>query len=143
MLEQIYKKVNSQSNIINIHLLREDIHMETYETRNLHKILLDIGIPSSLLGYTYIIEGLRLIEYDNTYLHNITKRLYVDVAHTYNVTPSRVERNIRHAIGRGWSYGNSAYINNIFHNSINPKKGIPTNLQFFSTMYFYINRDRL
>lgn len=143
MLEQIYKKVNNESNIINIYLLREDIHMETYETHDLHKLLLDIGIPSSLLGYTYIIEGLRLIECDNTYLRNITKRLYVDVAHTYNVTPSRVERNIRHAIGKGWRYGNENCINDIFHNSINPKKGVPTNLQFFSTIYFYINRARL
>ena len=117
--------------------------MNTYEIRDLHKILLDIGIPSSLLGYTYIIEGIRLIEDDSTYLRNITKRLYVDVAHTYNVTPSRVERNIRHAIGTGWRYGNVDYINTIFHNSINPQRGVPTNLQFFSTIYYYINRDRL
>lgn len=117
--------------------------MEKTEIKDMHKVLLDIGIPSSLLGYTYIVEGLKLIDDDNTYLRNITKRLYVDVAHNCSVTPSKVERNIRHAIGRGWSHGNNECITSIFHNSINPSKGIPTNLQFFSTLYLYMTGGRL
>lgn len=105
---------------------------------DIQNVLLDIGIPANILGYAYIAYAEELILKNEEYLQSITKMLYVNIARKYFSTPSRVERAIRHAISVGWSHGNMDYINSLFHNSVNPRKGSPTNSQFLSRVYFYL-----
>lgn len=113
--------------------LESDLPKEDIQT-----ILLNIGIPSNLLGYHYIIYAMDLILSDENYLHSITKMLYVDIAVKFKTTASRVERAIRNAISVGWTNGNLEYINHLFYNSVNPLKGTPTNSQLLSRIYFYM-----
>jgi len=109
------------------------------DTTKIHEILLSIGIPPNLLGYSYILYGTELILMNPDYMHAITKELYVDIAIKYHSTPARVERAIRHAIGAAWSHGNLDYINNIFKYCVRPDKGVPTNSLFLSRIYYYIS----
>ncbi len=108
------------------------------EPNRIHNELLKIGIPPNLLGYAYVIEAMQLILSNPSYMHLITKCLYVDIARKHNSTPQRVERAIRHAINHAWLNGNSEYIDHIFLNCVNPNKGVPTNSIFLSRMYYYI-----
>lgn len=109
------------------------------ETTKIHEVLLSIGIPPNLLGYTYIITAVEFISLNPMYLNVITKGLYADIASKYEVTASSVERAIRHAISVGWSYGNLDYIYQIFKNSVRPDKGTPTNSLFLSRLFYYFN----
>lgn len=109
------------------------------ETTQIHEVLLSIGIPPNLLGYTYIIAALEFISLNPTYLNVITKGLYVDIASKYEVTTSSVERAIRHAISVGWLHGNIDYIYHIFKNCIRPDKGAPSNSLFLSRLFYYFN----
>ena len=109
------------------------------ETTKVHEVLLCIGIPPNLLGYTYIITALEFISLNPMYLNVITKGLYVDIASKYEVTASSVERAIRHAINVGWTYGNIDFIFKIFKNSVRPDKGVPTNSLFLSRLFYYFN----
>lgn len=109
------------------------------ETNQIHKVLLSIGVPPNLLGYSYIVYALELILINPDYMHAITKELYADIAEKYCSTPSRVERDIRHAIGVAFLYGNLKYIEKIFRNCIRADKGIPTNSLFLSRLYYYIS----
>ncbi|MDD2979916.1 MAG: sporulation initiation factor Spo0A C-terminal domain-containing protein [Hespellia sp.] len=111
------------------------------ETSAIHEVLLNIGIPTSLLGYPYIIYATELIDSNPEYLNAITKGLYVDIAKKYSTTPSRVERSIRHAISVGWTKGSVDFIQKMFLNSVNPERGVPTNSQFLSRLYFYLSEN--
>ena len=49
------------------------------ETSGIQKLLMQIGIPANLLGFSYIVTALELIALNPEYLKNITIGLYADV----------------------------------------------------------------
>lgn len=108
------------------------------EANKMHDLLLTIGIPPNLYGYSYIMYCLELILSNPEYLKHITKGLYIDVARHFKTTPSGIERSIRHAINRTWIYGNPEFIDRLFVNSIRSDKGVPTNTAFLARLYYYI-----
>ena len=65
-------------------------------------------------------------------INSITKQLYPSIARTYNTTPSRVERAIRHAIEVAWSRGQVETIDALFGYTISHGKGKPTNSEFIA-----------
>ena len=106
--------------------------------RNIAALLLDVGFPHHLYGFTYIAYALELIMLDPERLHHITKDIYPDIAIRFKTTPSRVERAIRTAIQSVWLYGNKQLISGIFHYSIRADKGHPTNTQLLAALYYYL-----
>ena len=98
------------------------------------KILHNLGMPSHIKGYSYIREAITLL-YDNPDLiGGITKTLYPMIAKTYESTPSRVERAIRHAIEVSWNRGNWDLMEEIFGHSVDIDKAKPTNSEFIVTI---------
>lgn len=110
----------------------------TIETKDIQKVLLDIGFPHHVYGFNFITYALQLIMIDPSILHHVTKELYPDVAKHFYTTPTRVERAIRTAIQIVWLYGNLPLIHRIFGNTIRPDKGIPTNSQLLAGLYLYL-----
>ena len=104
----------------------------------LHEILLSIGIPPNIHGYSYIVYSLELIMEDPQAMYSVTKGLYIDVAKKFNTKPTSVERSIRFAIGSAWKYGNQEFIHSIFKSCIRPSKSAPSNSVFLSRLYYYI-----
>lgn len=111
--------------------------MTVCELSNTDTLLLEMGLSPKLLGYSYISFAMELIYQDPKYLRAITKRLYVDVAQAFGVSTYSVERDIRHAIGNLFTYGDYDCINSLFYNSVNPLKGTPTNGEFLSVLYLH------
>jgi len=66
--------------------------LETYNT------IRALGIPAHVKGYEYIKSAARYLRSHPQAIHRITTELYVEVAKEHNITPSRIERGIRHAI---------------------------------------------
>ena len=62
----------------------------------------------------------------------ITKVLYPQVAKTFNTTPSRVERAIRHAIEVAWDRGDLDTLQRFFGYTVSNTKGKPTNSEFIA-----------
>ena len=60
-------------------------------------------------------------------MNAITKVLYPQVAKTFNTTPSRVERAIRHAIEVVWDRGDLDTLQRFFGYTVSNTKGKPTN----------------
>lgn len=104
----------------------------------LHEILLSIGIPPNIHGYSYIAYSLELIMEDPQAMYSVTKGLYIDVAKRFGTKPTSVERSIRFAIGSAWKYGNQEFIHNIFKSCVRPTKKAPSNSVFLSRLYYYI-----
>ena len=82
-------------------------------------IIHEIGVPAHIKGYQYLREA-------------ITKVLYPQVAKTFQTTPSRVERAIRHAIEVAWDRGDLDTLQSFFGYTVSNTKGKPTNSEFIA-----------
>ena len=61
-------------------------------------VLMNIGVPAGIKGFTYICDAIELFNTDPYYPDGKISALYIDIAKKYHTTPSRVERSIRHSI---------------------------------------------
>ena len=101
-----------------------------------------IGVPCSILGYYDLIEALVLVLDDPSYVEDITKRLYPDVARIRggHRSASRVERAMRHAIENAWDRGDFETLQELFGNTVSPLKGKPTNSEFIAQVAVHLRR---
>ena len=107
---------NSQSNI------------ESLVTSIIH----EIGVPAHIKGYQYLREAIIIAVNDMDVINAITKVLYPQVAKTFQTTPSRVERAIRHAIEVAWDRGDLDTLQRFFGYTVSNTKGKPTNSEFIA-----------
>ena len=74
--------------------------MSKYEIE-IRKFLLSLNINPANKGYKYITYALLLINSNFDYYSGaVVKHLYTDIAEKWNVSPSNVERAIRHEVSR-------------------------------------------
>lgn len=92
-------------------------------------VFYQIGIPPHIKGYQYLREAVLLAVADMSILNGITKVLYPQIAKSYQTTPSRVERAIRHAIEMAWSDVSSTTFHRLFSGE---GHGKPTNSAFIA-----------
>ncbi|HHW30491.1 MAG TPA: sporulation transcription factor Spo0A [Clostridiaceae bacterium] len=95
-------------------------------------IMHEIGVPAHIKGYQYLRDAIMMAVKDLDIINSITKQLYPSIARSYNTTPSRVERAIRHAIEVAWGRGQIETIESLFGYTVNLGKGKPTNSEFIA-----------
>lgn len=108
--------------------IRSDLDLETRITTIIH----EIGVPAHIKGYQYLREAIMVAVKDREAVGAITKVLYPTVARTFNTTPSRVERAIRHAIEVAWDRGDIDTLQRFFGYTVSHAKGKPTNSEFIA-----------
>ena len=101
---------------------------------SLAKLLHELGVPSHIKGYTYLIDGIIKVYKSPDLRNKITRELYPIIANTYNTKESSVERNIRHAIEVSWNRGNWDLMEELFGNSIDIDRAKPTNSEYIITI---------
>ena len=102
--------------------------IETLVTGIIH----EIGVPAHINGYQYLREAIIIAVEDMDVINAITKVLYPQVAKTFQTTPSRVERAIRHAIEVAWDRGDLDTLQKFFGYTVSNTKGKPTNSEFIA-----------
>ena len=95
-------------------------------------LFLTVGIPAHIKGYQYLREAIIIAVNDMDVINAITKVLYPQVAKTFQTTPSRVERAIRHAIEVAWDRGDLDTLQRFFGYTVSNTKGKPTNSEFIA-----------
>jgi len=105
------------------------------------QIFHEIGVPAHIKGYQYLRESIIMAVNDTDSINSITKVLYPAVAKTFQTTPSRVERAIRHAIEVAWDRGDVEVLNSFFGYTVSHSKGKPTNGEFISMIADKIRLD--
>ena len=95
-------------------------------------IIHEIGVPAHIKGYQYLRESIMIAVEDMDVINAITKVLYPQVAKTFQTTPSRVERAIRHAIEVAWDRGDLDTLQRFFGYTVSNTKGKPTNSEFIA-----------
>ncbi len=103
-------------------------------TKEISRLLHDLGMPSHIKGYQYIRDSIELMYNNPNVLGGITKEVYPFIADKYNTTPSRVERAIRHAIEVSWTRGDYDLMEEIFGHSVDFDRAKPTNSEFLATI---------
>ena len=98
------------------------------------EILFKCGIQAHLLGFRYLGDAIEQAALDRTKLMGITKNLYPEIAKRYDTKWTKVERAIRHAIERALDNLTPDDIIEIFGNSLDIRRGKPTNSQFIATI---------
>lgn len=116
--------------------MKDDVPKTT--TKEIHDVLLTIGIPTHVDGFGYLTSAIELVLNNPMEMQKYTG-LYADVAARHNSTIIRVERAIRNAIENAFQNGNFEFLDELFKYSIKPSKGAPSNSQFISRMYFYMS----
>ncbi len=111
------------------HSLRQsNVNIEAMVTSVIH----EIGVPAHIKGYQYLREAIKIAVNDMEVINAITKVLYPQVAKTFQTTPSRVERAIRHAIEVAWDRGDLETLQRFFGYTVSNAKGKPTNSEFIA-----------
>lgn len=101
-------------------------------------LLREIGIPSHIKGYQYVRYAI-IYSFENPEaMDGVTKVVYPNVAKKFATTSSRVERAIRHAIEVAWERGESHVFDRYFGNTIDLKRGKPTNSEFIAMLVDYL-----
>lgn len=114
-----------------------DTQQEDYEVK-INEILRRLGAPAQNKGYRYIKEAtIQCLEDPTIFESGITKVLYPSVALTFNTTPSRVERAIRHEVEVIFSRGNTEFVNELFPYCM----GKATNSEFLATLVEYLRAN--
>lgn len=104
---------------------RDEIEMITTN------VLLKLGIPANIRGYSYIREALVCCIVSPKKTVFITKDLYPEIAVKFKTTPQRVERAIRHAIEKCWTLRDSTVLEDYFYLSDRKR---PTNSEFIAVI---------
>lgn len=107
---------------------KDSNNIETLVTNVIH----EIGVPTHIKGYQYLREAIIIAVGDMDVINAITKVLYPQVAKTFQTTPSRVERAIRHAIEVAWDRGDLDTLQRFFGYTVSNTKGKPTNSEFIA-----------
>ena len=106
----------------------DKMNIESLVTSIIH----EIGVPAHIKGYQYLREAIIIAVNDMDVINAITKVLYPQVAKTFQTTPSRVERAIRHAIEVAWDRGDLDTLQRFFGYTVSNTKGKPTNSEFIA-----------
>ncbi len=102
------------------------------------------GMPASLDGHAYLKAVIALALSNPTYLrHNITSKLYPEVASVFDTRATRVERAIRHAIAVMCDRGNYDNLLDAFGSCISDGSGKPTNSEFIARVVELAKTDFL
>ena len=77
--------------------------------RNLEHVVTEalriMKIPAKLCGYNYIRQSIMILMYGDGTKKRLVCELYKEVADKCGTSPERVERGIRHALGKAWDNG--------------------------------------
>lgn len=100
---------------------------------DLTTLLIDIGIPASLSGYTYLREAIRLvIDSGATPDGLLSKQIYPVIAKKHGKSMASIEKAIRTAIETAWIRGRTDLLDRLFGYTVSAQRGKPTNTEFIA-----------
>ncbi len=107
------------------------------------KLLHDLGMPSNIKGYHYIRDAVNYVYKDSSLIGAVTKQLYPMIGKKYDVSVTRVERAIRHAIEVSWNRADWDLMEEIFGHSVDIDRAKPTNSEFIVTLADKLKLERV
>lgn len=98
------------------------------------EVIQRLEIPTDLCGYEFIKSGIIISLCNDSYLDNISCRLYSDIAKKFNTNEKHVEDSISFAIRIAFYRGDSELLKTLFRSGINHRCGIASNIEFITNI---------
>lgn len=112
-------------------------------TKKVSTLLLQLGVPPHIKGYGYLREAIIVaVKYPQA-IDNMMRELYPRVADKFNITKSKVERGIRHAIDQAWLRTCSTELNKLLKITVYNDVSKPTSGEFIALIADYILMEEI
>lgn len=98
-------------------------------------VLLDVGVPAGVKGFSYICDAIEIFDTDPYYADGKMSALYIVIAKKNDTTSSRVERAIRHAFETAIMKGNQDMVNK-YLDTVNTQ-----NSNLLKTLYLRLKQE--
>ncbi|MBO4535248.1 MAG: sporulation initiation factor Spo0A C-terminal domain-containing protein [Clostridia bacterium] len=111
-----------------------DPHLDRY----VKQVLVELGVPPSLKGYSYLAQAIELCVEDHSRLYSLISRVYAPVAEANGTAYSRVERDIRHAIRVFANRNHVAQLNKLLGAKLYQQGDYPPNGEMIGYLTEYV-----
>lgn len=105
------------------------------------KILHDIGIPSHLKGFQYLLEAISMVSKDFSLINSVVKKLYPSIAKKFDTTPINVERAMRNTLDTALSRGAGSNLSVLLGYDIIKENSKVTNSEFIARVASQIRSE--
>lgn len=109
-------------------------------SRDIEDLLTNLGIPSSHVGFDYLVEAVEL-RIANSRV-NVVEDIYGRIASERGGKRSAVERAIRHIVENVYLEGDIDLLDSVLHCAVSAKSGKPTVKEFIDRIARVILRQR-
>lgn len=109
--------------------------------KEITKILIELGIPINLQGFSYFREGVLLAINQPNVLAKVTKDFYPRIGDYFEVKATAVERCMRHAADLGYLKTGFKLINNYFNIESDIYDYKPTNSELVALIAEYLKME--
>lgn len=101
---------------------------------NVRWALVELGVPSHLIGYPYLVQAILLVVKDPYAIRKMFQQggLYRTLGEQFHTTEKRVESGMRHCIDVAWMRGNLKVLERYFGNTVDPSRGKASNTEFIA-----------
>ena len=106
--------------------------------RYVKQVLVELGVPPSLKGYSYLAQAVVLCVEDHSRLYSLINRVYEPVAQSNETAYSRVERDIRHAIRVFANRNHVAQLNKLLGAKLYQQGDYPPNGEMIGYLTEYV-----
>lgn len=136
--EHLYGHIKRMNKKISKNGKQQSVHISQPEPLSLDEqlgsLFLSIGIPAHIKGYQFLRTGIRMLIDHPDIINHITKELYPGIAAYFDTSASKVERDIRHAIGVAWNRGRVDSLNSLLGCKVFVPEERPTNGEFMAML---------
>lgn len=106
-------------------------------------LLMDMGLSPDHVGFDYLSEAIQICVTDQSKIKKVCIGVYQAIADKHeSATPSKVERNIRHAIGIIVTNASEELLDKYYINQTSAKNGAPRNGQFIACVSRVLQGER-
>lgn len=109
--------------------------MKNKINKELEAVLQALGVTRKYIGRSYLIYAVQLVLNDASYMQNIVKALYSEIANTFCTSSSAVERNLRSVAEVVWRHSDQPVFENVFGRRFTYR---PTNSELIDCLVYYI-----
>ena len=106
--------------------------------RYVKQVLVELGVPPSLKGYSYLAQAIELCVEDHSRLYSLINRVYAPVAEANDTAFPRVERDIRHAIRVFANRNHIAQLNKLLGAKLYQQGDYPPNGEMIGYLTEYV-----
>lgn len=105
---------------------------------DISNLLKELGLPRTSGGFTDCVDAVSMALETEEIYGSLTKVIIPEIAKKRGKSESAVEKAVRDAVSKGWSFGNREKFRAVFGDNYRPRRGRPTVTEFLAAAKDYL-----